>query len=160
MREWTAMFVATTPYANHVGAGVLSTNSVLSANTTVNVIAVGLIVLGFCLFVVTIRFWRSAVEDPVVLAPLEVMQDRKFARADREQRIHLLNTVRAPDAVIPVSADASSPLMREPVSEPERPFRDPFPHDDDAVDVVPRVIDPLLMQQQSKRESRSERRQR
>lgn len=130
---------------------------VVAANMTVNVIAVGLIVLGVVLFVVTISFWRSSVEDPSVLAPLEVMQDRKFARADVERRTQLLNTVRTPDAPIPVSADASSPLLREPVSEPERPFRDPFPHDDDAVDVVPRVIDPLLNQQQSPRDDRRRR---
>jgi hypothetical protein len=126
---------------------------------TVNAIAIGLIVLGVVLFVVTIGFWRSSIEDPDVLAPLEIMQDRKFARADGERRSQLLNTVRAPEAPVPVTADASSPLLREPVSEPERPFRDPFPHDDDAVDVVPRredvvnpvprVIDPLLHQQLS-----------
>lgn len=127
---------------------------VVAANMTVNVIAIGLIVLGVVLFVVTISFWRSSVEDPSVLAPLEIMQDRKFARADAERRTQLLNTVRTPDAPVPVSADASSPLLREPASEPERPFRDPFPHDDDAVDVVPRVIDPLLSQQQSPRDER------
>lgn len=117
----------------------------------VNAIAIGLIVLGVVLFVVTISFWRSSVEDPAVLAPLEVMAERKFARADGERRTQLLNTVRSPDATVPVKEDASSPLLREPVSEPERPFRDPYPHDDDAVDVVPRVIDPLLSQQQQPR---------
>lgn len=130
---------------------------VVAANMTVNAIAIGLIVLGVVLFVVTIAFWRSSVEDPAVLAPLEIMQDRKFARADGQRRKQLLNTVRTPDAPIPVSADASSPLLREPVSEPERPFRDPFPHDDDAVDVVPRVIDPLLSQQQTPRDDRQRR---
>lgn len=131
--------------------------AMMAANMTVNVIAVGLIVLGIVLFVVTISFWRTSVEDPAVLAPLEVMQDRKFARADADRRTQLLNTVRTPDAPIPVSADASSPLFRDPVSEPERPFRDPFPHDDDAVDVVPRVIDPLLSQQQAPRDHRQRR---
>ena len=126
---------------------------------TVNAIAIGLIVLGVVLFVVTIGCWRSSVEDPDVLAPLEIMQDRKFARADGERRFQLLNTVRTTGAPVSVTPDVSSPLLREPVSEPERAFRDPFPHDDDAVDVVPRredvinpvprVIDPLLHQQLS-----------
>jgi hypothetical protein len=40
--------------------------------------------------------------------------------------------------------------MREPISEPEKPFQDPFPHDDDAVDVLPSIIDPLLIQQKNK----------
>ena len=134
-----------------MGAGIVA------ANMTVNIIAVGLIVLGVVLFVVTISFWRSSLEDPAVLAPLEIMQDRKFARADADRRAQLLNTFRTPDAPIPVSGDASSPLLREPVSEPERPFRDPFPHDDDAVDVVPRIIDPLLSRQPSPRDERRQR---
>jgi hypothetical protein len=158
------MSVLAAPMIDVVAGGLLS------ANTTVNVIAIGLIVLGIVLFTVTISFWRSAVEDPAVLAPLEVMQDRKFARGDHEQRTQLLNTVRAPDAPVPVRADASSPLLREPLSEPDRPFEDPFPHDDDAVDVVEsvdvaeavdiaeRVIDPLLMQQQPERWDNSRRR--
>jgi hypothetical protein len=137
--------------------GVTGASAVVSANTAVNVIAIGLIVLGVVLFVVTISFWRSSLEDPAVLAPLEIMQDRKFARADADRRTQLLNTVRTPDAPVPVSNDASSPLLREPVSEPERPFRDPFPHDDDAVDVVPRVIDPLLSQQQLPRDDQQQR---
>ena len=118
---------------------------------TVNIIGVGLIVLGMVLLVVTTMFWRAAVEDPEVLAPLEVMADRRFARADDTRRRDLLNEVR-PSGAAPVTEESREPvLMREPVSEPERPFRDPFPHDDDAVDVVPQrthsvpqIIDPLL----------------
>ena len=122
----------------------LSPVGVMAANMTVNVIAIGLIVLGLVLFVVTISFWRGAVEDPEVLAPLEVMQDRKFARSDDATRTSLLNKIRGVERV----AEEPSPLIREPRSEPVRAFRDPYPHDDDAVDVVPNVIDPLLNQQQ------------
>jgi hypothetical protein len=122
-----------------------------AANMTVNVVAVGLIVLGVLLFVVTISFWRGAVEDPAVLAPLEVMEDRKFARADLEERNELLNKFRTSDSPVITHSDVSSPLLREPSSEPERPYQDPFPHDDDAVDVVPNVIDPLLNRQNQPR---------
>ncbi len=145
-------------------------SAVIAANTTVNVIAVGLIVLGVVLFVVTIAFWRGAVEDPSVLAPLEIMQDRKFARADVEERVLLLNEVRAADAPAAALTQPVSPLMRAPLTEPNRPFRDPYPHDDDAVDlvrrdgtnrdvvepddvkVVPAVIDPLLNRQRRPRQ--------
>jgi len=125
-----------------------------AANMTVNVIAVGLIVLGVVLFFVTISFWRGAIEDPAVLAPLEVMEDRKFARADVEERNEILNKVRTPDSPVVAHSDVSSPLLREPSSEPERPYQDPFPHDDDAVDVVPNVIDPLLNRQNQPRTQR------
>ncbi len=121
---------------------------VYAANSaTINVVGGLLVLLGITLLVTTIAFWRAAVEDPSVLAPLEVMADRKFARANDEIRIDMLNSVR-PDGAEHVEYHiAPSVLMREPVSEPEQPFRDPFPHDDDAVDLVPGIIDPLLHKQ-------------
>lgn len=126
---------------------------VAATNMTVNILGGGLVVLGLVLLAVTVVFWRAAVEDPEVLAPLEVMADRRFARADESKRLALLNQVR-PEGSEPVVHHAAPPvLVREPESEPERPFRDPFPHDDDAVDVrdragepVPAIIDPLLSQ--------------
>lgn len=118
--------------------------ALLATDAMVNVLGAGLIALGLVLLVFTISFWRSAVEDNNVLAPLEVMADRRFARANDSRRLAMLNKVR-PEGAEPVTQLASPPvLMREPVSEPTKPFRDPFPHDDDAVDVVPSTIDPLL----------------
>jgi hypothetical protein len=116
---------------------------------SVNVLGIGLIVLGLVLLVVTLAFWRSAVEDPEVLAPLEVMADRGFARADETKRLALLNLVRPSGAEPIVHHVAPAVFVREPLSEPERPFRDPYDHADDAVDVVPQIsgiIDPLLKQ--------------
>ena len=118
---------------------------------SVNALGVGLIVLGLVLLFVTLGFWRGAVEDPEVLAPLEVMADRSFARADETKRLALLNQVRPEGAEPVVHLVAPPVLAREPLSEPERPFRDPYDHSDDAVDVVAApttVIDPLLSQQQ------------
>lgn len=127
--------------------------SVTASNVTVNILGGGLVVLGLALLAVTVVFWRAAVEDPEVLAPLEVMADRRFARGDESRRLALLNQVR-PEGAEPIVHHAAPPVLaREPASEPERPFRDPFPHDDDAVDVrersgepVPAIIDPLLSQ--------------
>ncbi len=122
---------------------------VVASSVSVNALGIGLIVLGLVLFVVTLAFWRSAVEDPEVLAPLEVMADRGFARADETKRLALLNLVRPSGAEPIVHHAAPAVLAREPLSEPERPYRDPYDHADDAVDVVPQlssIIDPLLSQ--------------
>ena len=120
---------------------------VIAANITLHLVGAGLVVLGLVLLVVTIVLWRGAVYDPEVLGPLEVMADRKFARATDAGRVALLNMVRQEGSEeVELSRDAVA-LFREPVSEPIRPWRDPYPHDDDAVDVVPAapsVIDPLL----------------
>ncbi|MFM9084375.1 MAG: hypothetical protein ACKOQ7_10955 [Actinomycetota bacterium] len=133
---------------------------VAASDTTVYILGGGLVALGLVLRAVTGVFWRSAVEDPDVLAPLEVMADRRFARADESKRLALLNQVR-PEGAEPVVHHAAPPvLVREPDSEPDRPFRDPFPHDDDAVDIrerdgepVPAIIDPLLSQRASETET-------
>ena len=130
----------------------------VASNMTVNVIAGVFVVLGIVLLVVTICYWRGAVEDHESLAPLEIMSDKRFARADESKRLALLNQVR-PEGAHPVSQLAApSGLTREPLVEPERAFRDPFSHDDDAVDLVMEepsrqslsqaIIDPLLSQHQ------------
>lgn len=119
-------------------------SALLSSSLKINLIGGGLVLLGLILLVVTLAFWKAAVEDPEVLAPLEVMSDRKFARGDESKRLALMNQVRKEGAE-PVVHLASPPVLtREPISEPVREFRDPYAHDDDAVDVLPSVIDPLL----------------
>ena len=115
-----------------------------AADMRINLVGGGLVVLGVVLLFVTLAFWRSAVEDPAVLAPLEVMADRKFARSNESKRLALLNDVRPEGAEMVTQLAPSHVLMREPLTEPAPMFRDPFPHDDDAVDIVPTAIDPLL----------------
>ncbi|CAB4607890.1 unannotated protein [freshwater metagenome] len=125
----------------------MSSVSTIASSMSINAIGGGLVVLGIVLLVVTLSFWKSAVEDPEVLAPLEVMADRKYARADETRRLAMLNMVRPEGAEPVVHHVAPTMLAREPVSEPERPYRDPFNHADDAVEVVDgpgAVIDPLL----------------
>lgn len=119
----------------------------IASSVSINILGGALIVLGFALLLITLSFWKSAIEDPEVLAPLEVMADRKYARADDSRRLAMLNMVR-PEGADPVVHHAvPTMLVREPVSEPERPYRDPYNHADDAVEVVKNpmsVIDPLL----------------
>jgi len=118
----------------------------IASKMSVNIIGGGLVVLGVLLLCATLAFWRAAVEDPAVLAPLEIMADRSFARANDSKRLEMLNQVRPEGALPIIEHVAPAVLLREPLSEPEKPFRDPFPHDDDAVDVLPSIIDPLLSQ--------------
>jgi hypothetical protein len=122
----------------------------LASKLSVNLIGGGLVILGIVLLIATLAFWRSAIEDPEVLAPLEIMADRAFARAGQAKRTEMLNEVRTAGAEPIIHHVAPAVLMREPISEPAKPFRDPFPHDDDAVDVLPSIIDPLLIQQKNK----------
>ena len=122
----------------------------LASKLSVNLIGGGLVVLGIVLLIATLAFWRAAIEDPAVLAPLEIMADRSFARADQAKRTDMLNEVRTDGAEPIINHIAPATLMREPISEPEKPFHDPYPHDDDAVDVLPSIIDPLLIQQKHK----------
>ena len=122
---------------------------VVASDMRVNIISLGMIALGIALFIVTFRFWGSAGEDPEVLAPLEVMGDRKFARADEAGRVDLLNEVR-PEGAAPVDHIAAPPILDHEPAQQERPFRDTFDHSDDGVQVVPAVIDPLLSQNKEK----------
>ena len=125
----------------------MSLVATISSSMSINALGGGLIVLGIVLLVVTLSFWKSAIEDPEVLAPLEVMADRKYARADETRRLAMLNMVRPVGADPVVHHVAPTMLVREPASEPVRPYRDPYNHADDAVEVVDNpvtVIDPLL----------------
>lgn len=123
-------------------------------NMPVTIVGTVMVGLGCVLLITTVMLWRSAAEDPEVLAPLEVMADRKFAKADDRDRTELLNAVRPDGAEAPLLSSSFQTLARQPVSEPVRPFRDPFPHDDDAVDVIPvapPIIDPLLRNNDTER---------
>lgn len=140
----------------------MSPTALVASDMAVNALSVAMILTGAVLFVVTVRFWRSAGEDPEVLAPLEVMGDRRFARAAEEERLGLLNSVR-PEGALPIDHVEAPPVLEHEPAQQRRPFRDRFDHRDDAVDVVetdddpdgavrtsavPPVIDPLLSQQQ------------
>lgn len=110
----------------------------------VNLVGGGLVAFGVLLFVVTLSFWRSAPADPEVLAPLEVMEDRDFARADPEERVNLLNRFRPKGASRITKIQAPSQLLRAPENDPVDEFNDDDDVYDDYEPEVPSVIDPLL----------------
>lgn len=115
-----------------------------AANFSVNLIGGGLVVLGVALLVATLAFWQSAVEDPEVLAPLEVMADRRFARAGHDRRIEILDSVRPSTPEPPARRARKAAIPKRPVVD-ESSFDDalePEPERDEVV--VPEVIDPLL----------------
>ena len=53
-----------------------------------------MISIGVGLVAVTVWFWNAARPDPEVLAPLEIMGDRVFVKANEKEKTRLLNAVR------------------------------------------------------------------
>jgi hypothetical protein len=80
-----------------VGLLADSVNDV-SSTRKVYLLAAGLAALGVALLIITVWFWRSTRPDPALLAPLEVMGERKFRNLDEVSQQDLLNSVRPDDA--------------------------------------------------------------
>jgi hypothetical protein len=80
-----------------VGLLADSVNDV-SSTRKVYLLAVGLAALGIALLIITVWFWRSTRPDPALLAPLEVMGERKFRSLDEFAQQDMLNSVRPEDA--------------------------------------------------------------
>ena len=92
-------------------------------------IALICVVVGIALARMTWWFWNEARPESPALAPLEIMSDAAYGKADEAQRVAMLDAVR-------MGANTLAP--RKPVSRPERKVDAP-------VDNAPRhVIDPLL----------------
>ena len=92
-------------------------------------IALVCVVVGIALARMTWWFWNEARPESPALAPLEIMSDAAYGKADEAQRVAMLDAVR-------MGAQTLAP--RKPVSRPERKVDAP-------VDNAPRhVIDPLL----------------
>jgi hypothetical protein len=58
-------------------------------------VGIALIVVGVALLGVTAWFWRASRLDDPVLAPLEVIGDRRFRRADEAARREMLQRARS-----------------------------------------------------------------
>ena len=92
-------------------------------------IALVCVVVGIALARMTWWFWNEARPESPALAPLEIMSDAAYGKADEAQRVAMLDAVR-------MGAKTLAP--RKPVSRPERIVEAP-------VDNAPRhFIDPLL----------------
>lgn len=104
----------------------------------------GLVLLGALLLTLTVRWWRATRPEPPVLAPLEVMGERKWAKAPEPEKQRLLEQYR------PATADGTTPIIPpEPVDlaalarVPPRDFGDLV--DDGASLGEVRVVGPLVV---------------
>ena len=79
---------------------------------TVTSIIVLLVALGLALVMVAVWLWRSTRPDPELLAPLEVMGERKWRRADPVWQRRRLDEVRPEDAK-PLDPSAAPPELDE-----------------------------------------------
>lgn len=76
------------------------------AISEVTLVAVGMIAIGVALGALTWWTWRASAPESPVLAPLEVMGDRSWARADDATRKRMLDEVRArPESVLGPGGD-------------------------------------------------------
>jgi len=100
-------------------------------------IALICVVVGIALARMTWWFWKEARPESPALAPLEIMSDAAYGKADETQRVAMLDAVRMSSSKNPV-AKPTRTAPRKPISRPERTVDIP-------VDNAPRrVIDPLL----------------
>ncbi len=100
-------------------------------------IALVCVVVGIGLARMTWGFWVEARPESPALAPLEIMSDAAYGKADEAQRVAMLDAVRMSPSKNPV-AKPTRTAPRKPISRPDRIVEIP-------VDNAPRhVIDPLL----------------
>lgn len=108
-----------------------ATVTVIAIIQSVAAVALTLIGLGLGLSVLTWWFWTTARPEPVSLAPLEIMSDRRYARASDDERRHMIDS--AHDLVVA----AKSP------HKPQRIAQRPRHHAQPEQSPV-KPVDPLL----------------
>jgi hypothetical protein len=100
-------------------------------------IALVCVVVGIALARMTWWFWVEARPESPALAPLEIMSDAAYVKADEAQRVAMLDAVRMSTTNVPVA--------RPMITEPRKPVGRLDRVVDTSVDDAPRhVIDPLL----------------
>ena len=105
-------------------------------------IALVCVVVGIALARMTWWFWVEARPESPALAPLEIMSDAAYGKADEAQRVAMLDAVRMDSSKNPVTKPIKT-TSHKPASRPERTVNAPV--DNAPVDNAPRhVIDPLL----------------
>ncbi len=100
--------------------------SAIAILQSVALVALALIVIGLGLSVLTWWFWSTARPEPVSLAPLEIMSDRRFANASEAEQQVMLESAHG------IIKGAKSPRktrrtarLTETHSTPERTQRNP-----------------------------------
>lgn len=72
----------------------------------ITIAIVAMVVAGVVVLAVTVWFWRSTRPEPAALAPLEVMGQRSFVRADHDEQQRLLERARPSGEEPDVEEDA------------------------------------------------------
>lgn len=88
---------------------------------SVAAIAVGLLALGLGLSVLTWWFWKTARPEPIALAPLEIMSDRRYAQSSAAEREKMLESVRGLVKLAhrPIAPRQASPNLQRPGPVPQ-----------------------------------------
>ena len=68
--------------------------AVISIIQSVALVALFLIAIGLGLSVLTWWFWTTARPEPVSLAPLEIMSDRRYSQASEDERKEMIKSAR------------------------------------------------------------------
>ncbi len=96
----------------------------------------------------TLWFWRNARLESPVLAPLEVMSERRFKKASEDRRQVLLEEVRglasAPRIVARKSSTKSAIAPVIEYEEEELPLDEPYEELLSGGEAIAPIIDPLL----------------
>lgn len=113
---------------------------------TVTSIVVLLVAIGLALVMVAVWLHRTTRPDPEVLAPLEVMGERRWRRADPVAQRRLLDEMRPPGAK-PLTPSAAPPVLDEAFDAgPAAPGFDDLHRDhDDGSDATERSWPPTPM---------------
>jgi len=69
-------------------------SAVLAIAPKVGAIGLLLVASGLALVGLTLRFWSSARPEPLALAPLEIMSDRRYNKATESERSAMIDSVR------------------------------------------------------------------
>lgn len=114
----------------------------------VALVALLCIAVSLGLATLTLRFWREARLESPVLAPLEVMSERRFKKAPEDRRQLLLEEVRglatAPKVIPQKPAVRAVRAKVEASPEEDSFFDEPIDEFADHNEVVAPMIDPLL----------------
>jgi hypothetical protein len=105
----------------------------------VALIALVCLAAGIGLGVLTWWFWQSAQPESPALAALEIMSERRYAKADDEERARILDAARIDPSTV-------APFARREAKDRGRDAEPPEPHDEDLYDERTDFgpIDPLL----------------
>lgn len=93
--------------------------AVISIIQSVALVALFLIAIGLGLSVLTWWFWTTARPEPVSLAPLEIMSERRYSRASDDERIEMIKSAR--DLVVAAKSPRKSRRTVQYIEQHSRP---------------------------------------